>query len=389
MPAELKPRIAVVVTTIGNGQFLEDYHAAACAEGVLDRLTMIVIPDRKTPPLLYARCQEFAAKGLNVICATMEGQQAFLKRVGFDSLVPFDSDNRRNIGYLMALATDAPVIISIDDDNYCRPGERFFAEHSVVGAPRVTLPEVKSTDGWFNICSMLECEPSVVYPRGYPYRERHRASEILTTEATGKVAINAGLWLQEPDLDGMTWLVSPTRTHAMIKDSILLGRHVWSPINTQNTALHRDVMPSYYFARMNYPLAGMMSIDRYGDILSGYLSQACVKQMGEFIRVGTPLVDHRRNSHNYLKDATCEMGCVWLMEDLTAWLTGVSLSGSSYSENYQHLASQLDDEAERFTGFIWTEATRGYVHQLAHCMRKWTTACGVAASMRESVALAA
>jgi hypothetical protein len=97
--------------------------------------------------------------------------------------------------------------------------------------------------------------------------------------------------------------------------------------------------------------------------------------MGHRIRVGTPAVDHRRNSHNYMKDATCEMGGIWLMEDLTAWLTETKLSGSSYHEAYQSLASQLDDAAERFNGYIWTDATRGYIHQLAHCMRRWSGAC--------------
>jgi hypothetical protein len=140
---------------------------------------------------------------------------------------------------------------------------------------------------------------------------------------------------------------------------------------------------------MNYPLAGLMTIDRYGDILSGYLAQACVKHLGQFVRFGTPAVDHRRNAHNYLKDATCEMGCVWLMEDLTAWLTELKLSGTSYPEAYTCLSEELDAAAERFTGFIWTEATRGYLHQLAYCMRRWVAACGRAVDVSDSLAIAA
>jgi hypothetical protein len=155
----------------------------------------------------------------------------------------------------------------------------------------------------------------------------------------------------------------------------VLGDRAWSPINTQNTSLHRDVIVSYYFARMGYPLAGLVAIDRYGDILSGYLAQACVRHVGHRIRVGTPAVDHRRNSHHYMRDATHEMGCVWLMEDLTEWLTELKLTGSTYQETYLSLASQLDDAAEKFNGYIWNDATRGYVHQLAYCMRRWATTC--------------
>jgi hypothetical protein len=174
----------------------------------------------------------------------------------------------------------------------------------------------------------------------------------------------------------MTWLVSPARSASLSgKPGVLLGERAWSPINTQNTSLHRDLLVTYYFAKMGYPLAGLVAIDRYGDILSGYLCQAVVRHMKDGIRVGTPAVDHRRNSHNYMRDATHEMGCVWLMEDLTTWLSELKLVGTTYADAYLSLASQLDDAAEKFTGYIWNEATRGYLHQLAYCMRRWTSAC--------------
>jgi hypothetical protein len=221
----------------------------------------------------------------------------------------------------------------------------------------------------------MHVEPQNVYARGFPYAKRHVHPEITSQIETGSVRLNAGLWLGEPDLDAMTWLISPARSTALKSGSVLLGKNAWSPINTQNTALHRDLLVTYYFARMGYPLGNLGAIDRYGDILSGYLCQACVRHMGDRIRVGTPLVDHRRNSHNYMRDATHEMGCVWLMEDLTAWLKELKLTGSTYRETYLSLASELDDAAERFSGFIWNDAARGYLHSLAYCMRTWITAC--------------
>ncbi|MGH7178055.1 MAG: hypothetical protein ACREJC_11800, partial [Tepidisphaeraceae bacterium] len=266
-------------------------------------------------------------------------------------------------------------VISIDDDNFYRPADPFFTEHAVVAADHVTAMCVNSSDSWFNICRLLETQPSNVYPRGFPYSRRHQASELSQTTETSRVRINAGLWLGEPDLDAMTWLVSPARSTRPRSSSVVLGDRAWSPINTQNTALHREVIVSYYFAKMGQPLPGVGSIDRYGDILSGYFAQACVRYRGDRIRVGTPLVDHRRNAHNYLRDATAEMGCVWLMEDLCPWLLNLKLQGASYSEAYLSLAGALDDAAGKFTGFIWTDALRAYVHDLAHCMRRWTGAC--------------
>jgi hypothetical protein len=370
------PSIAVVVTTIGKGDFLADYHAAVSEEQAADRVEFIVIPDRKSPPELYKRCAEYGARGLKIRCPSLDEQDEFLAKLSLTGFIPYNSDNRRNIGYLMALESGAEVCISIDDDNYARPGEQFFAEHSVVASKQpVEAPVVNSSNGWLNICRLMEVDPPNVYPRGFPYKHRHQHSEITEKTGTGTVFLNAGLWLGEPDLDAMTWLISPARSTRIKHASVILGDRAWSPINTQNTSLHRDVLVSYYFARMNYPLAGLCAIDRYGDILSGYLAQACIRHMGHRIRVGTPAVDHRRNSHNYLRDATHEMGCVWLMEDLTEWLTELKLTGSTYHETYLSLASQLDDAAERFNGYIWNEATRGYVHQLAYCMRRWAATC--------------
>ncbi|MBV8780780.1 MAG: hypothetical protein JO353_05220 [Phycisphaerae bacterium] len=370
-----KSSIAVVVTTIGRGDFLADYFTGASAEHVLDRTRFIVIPDRKSPPELFDRCAEFTTRGMHIICPTLNEQDAYLAKLNLSGFIPYDSDNRRNIGYLMALEGGSETIISIDDDNYCRRGESFFADHSVVSAGPITAPCVNSSDGWFTICQLMDVQPRMVYPRGFPYARRHATPEITQKAETGRVKLNAGLWLGEPDLDAMTWLVSPVRSTRMNTDSILLGDNAWTPINTQNTALHRDLIVSYYFAKMGYPLGNLGAIDRYGDILSGYLCQATVRHMGDRIRVGTPLVDHRRNSHNYLRDATYEMGCVWLMEDLTAWLKDVKFSGSNYAQSYLSLAAALDEAAERFTGFIWNEAARGYIHSLAYCMRTWTAAC--------------
>jgi hypothetical protein len=370
------PSIAVVVTTIGRGEFLADYSAAVTEEHAADRVEFIVIPDRKSPPELFQRCGEHASRGVKVRCPSIEEQDRYLAKLDLSGFIPYDSDNRRNIGYLMALESGAEVCISIDDDNYARRGERFFAEHSIVASKRPSeAPTVNSSNGWFNICRLMEVDPPNVYPRGFPYKHRHHQPEITEKKVAGTVSLNAGLWLGEPDLDAMTWLVSPARSKRISHASVVLGDRAWSPINTQNTALHRDLIVTYYFARMGYPLAGLVAIDRYGDILSGYLAQACVRHMGDRIRVGTPAVDHRRNSHNYLRDATHEMGCVWLMEDLTDWLTELKLCGSTYHDAYLSLAAALDDAAEKFNGYIWNNATRGYVHQLAYCMRRWAGTC--------------
>jgi hypothetical protein len=372
------PTGSIVLTTIYESSILAEYHSSLEKYGHLESVGAIVIPDKKTPRAVFEQCAELRRRGWNVQCPSLEEQEEYLGRLGgFKHLVPYNSDNRRNIGFLMALEQQADYLISIDDDNFPLPDSDFVREHAVVCADEAEFTVVESDSGWFNICEMLCLEPDVrVYPRGFPYNQRHKQDRPERNRQRAVVRMNAGLWLSEPDLDAMTWLIAPVRATDAQPESVVLGRSVWSPINTQNTSLHRDVIPSYYFVRMNYPMAGM-PIDRYGDIFSGYFSQACVRHIGHSIRVGSPVANHLRNSHNYMADVTKELACIWTLEDVTGWLQNLKLDGARYSETYLSLSEAIDDAVEKFTGFIWTDTTRGYFHQTAYCMRKWVEACRV------------
>jgi hypothetical protein len=354
---------------------LEGYFENFQRFGHLEDVDVFAIPDRKTPPAAYARCQALKRRGMKISCPTLDEQEDFLRRVGFlPHLVPYDSDNRRNVGYLMALESGNEFVISIDDDNYCRSDEDLFLAHAVV-CERDHSSQIVSTDtGWFNICNLLQLDcPGITYPRGFPYFARHKEEHVSFTFGQVNVHINAGLWLLDPDLDAITWLVAPARAVAFNNESLILGQRTWSPINTQNTALRRDVVSAYYFVKMGYPLAGMF-IDRYGDIFSGYFSQACVRHMGGAVRVGTPVAEHKRNSHNFMKDAENEWPCIMVLEDLLPWLVEAKLEGKTYPETYMSLSYAVQDAVEQMRGKVWTEATRGYFHQMAFCMREWTKA---------------
>lgn len=367
---------AIVLTTIAEPVVLDEYRANLQSCGHLDQVTVYVIPDRKTPSEAFERCQQLQRQGLKVVFPDFEAQDAFLRKVGFPpALVPYNSDNRRNIGYLMALGGDHDFLISIDDDNYSGTAGDYFAEHSVVCGERAEVCCVNSDSGWFNICDLMEMQPAGnAYARGFPYFAKHKTPAVTETLDLSTVRMNAGLWLSEPDMDGISWLVNPVKALSFRGKSVVLGPHTWSPINTQNTALERSVIASYYFVRMGYPLNGL-PIDRYGDIFSGYFSQACVRHLGHSVRVGTPVADHRRNSHNYLRDATNEMFCIWLLEDLLQWLPSQALDGNTYAETYTSLSHLLEEAVFQFQGFIWNDASRAYFSQMAFCMRKWAEVC--------------
>jgi hypothetical protein len=275
----------------------------------------------------------------------------------------------------MAYAAGTDFLVSIDDDNYCQPNEDFLTEHSVVCQGSSLRTVTESATGFLNICDLLEMEePRPAYARGFPYGFRHRDEKPQREERNVAVHINAGLWVLDPDVDGITWLVAKPRVKDFKGESLALGPRTWSPINSQNTALARDAIPSYYFMRMGYPIGGM-PIDRYGDIFSGYFVQACAKHLGACIRAGSPIAEHKRNTHNYMRDATNEWACILALEDLLPWLTEQRLSGNSYRECFRSLSLAIEDAVETFGEPVWTDVTRGYFHQMAYHMRAWLKAC--------------
>src|SRR6266498_2433082 len=98
-------RAAIVVTTIFEPTFIEGYVENLRRFG-REEVDLIVIVDRKTPPSVAERCAHYG-----LICPTLAEQETFLVR--FPSLagrIPYDSDNRRNVGFLMALDRGAELL---------------------------------------------------------------------------------------------------------------------------------------------------------------------------------------------------------------------------------------------------------------------------------------
>lgn len=367
-------RAAIVCTTIFEPKFLDGYLRNLDVYGRRDSVDIIVIIDRKTPPTVAAACSEAERAGFRVACPTLDEQEAFLAK--FPSMrdrIPYNTDNRRNVGFLMALDIGADLLISIDDDNYCLGDSDFVGEHAIAGDEAEVI-ESESSDGWFNIGALLTHATSDdIYPRGFPYFARKRARELTTTSRRGRVALNAGLWLTDPDVDAISRIAIAPRVTAADAGPHFLGPRTWSPINTQNTGIARDAIAAYYYVRMGFNVGGL-SIDRFGDILSGYFCQACVKARGEAIRIGSPIADHRRTPHNLFKDLYHELAGVVLIDDLLPWLLELKLSGSSYAELYAHLADELDARKDAYRGFIWDQGGGGFLRETAEHMRAWLEA---------------
>ena len=314
---------------------------------------VFLIPDMKTP-------RQRPDKRIQV--TEIAEQEEFLRKVGFDpDDIPKNSDNRRNVGYLMALASGAEIIVSIDDDNYCLPGTDFIGQHKAGLDGQQTITRVSG--GWYNNCNLLRplsrngiAITTGIYPRGFPYYARNGQRTYHISKRGTQPAINSGLWIGEPDLDALTWLSLPYRSKSAL-GSVVLSSGTWCPINSQNTAIHRWVMPSYYFVRMEEP------IDRFGDILQGYFAEKCAKHLGYSVRFGTPFVRHKRNSHNYLKDLLAEMHGIAMLEELLPALIEHELEGKTFPEAYLSLADFLDRQPHPF------------YRRTSRLMRQWVKSC--------------
>jgi len=343
-------KAAVVCTSIGDGSFVKPYAEALRDSGA----TMIVIPDKKSPAPLYEACGQARHDGLQIWCPPPEVQDQFLERIGAPpGLFPWNTDHRRNVGYLMACESGAEVIISVDDDNL--PGDGWLAEHeAALGAHAARA----ATGLFWNPCDQLICtELRRPWPRGFPYSSR-KAGQITLAGTDADVAINEGLWIGDPDVDAITRLALGLESKELIS-SVVLGPETWAPVNSQNTAIRREVLPAYYFFRSG----------RFGDIYQGYLAEACAKAMGHTVRFGTPAADCSvRNDHDLLHDLQLELPDIVRMDDWLEWLTSAKPATTSYADAYQSLAFSMEEWA----------AGRGERHQLqwmAGQMRMWLKLC--------------
>ena len=283
----------IVTTTINVPSALEKYAQNARFYGHSD-LSFVVIGDKKTPAETRTFCNSLSARHFPCTYLGIEDQRSYLERYpALWTHLPFHSIQRRNIGFLKAWEDGAQTIITIDDDNWMLNHD-FVRLHGLVGETP-ELPAFETSSGWFNVCSTLdEASNTPFYHRGFPRGERWKESETFTSVAPIKrrVAVNAGLWLDDPDIDAMTRMERPISVRGMRASAparFALQPGTWSPFNSQNTFLSRDVLKDYFLL----PFCGRMD-----DIWAAYYLQA----KGRRVVFGPPSVYQKRNVHDLVRD---------------------------------------------------------------------------------------
>ena len=356
-------KTTIVTTTINIPVLLLRYAQNAKYYGH-SNVDFVVIGDRKSPADTADFCKQVEQ---HYACAYLDiaAQKKYLDR--FPALwehLRFDSIQRRNIGILLAYEKGADLVITIDDDNFVMDQD-FVGLHRRAGMIR-ELPCYGSTSGFLNVCSFLEADHGVqFYHRGFPQKMRwNEPSQFISVQRSmRRVAVNAGFWLDNPDIDALTRMERQPVVRGLKANwsgNIALQPGTWSPFNSQNTALMRDVVPAYFLS----PYIG-----RYDDIWASYIVARIAQHLGDVISFGEPLVRQERNPHDLWKDLDQERNGMIMTDDFCAALRSLTLKGSSYQECFAEIASGLP--AAWNPGPKWTESQKEWRSRLLEGLEIW------------------
>lgn len=368
----------IVFTTIHEPNLLMDFRDNIARHGHLEDTICWVVGDHKTPSSCQALCEKASNAGLETRYLDIPQQDTWGSEfTDIYSRIPYNNETRRNIGFLNALEDGCERLISIDDDNFPTEDD-FIGFHAQTGCT-YSGEVLSSSSSFHNICDTLVFNTEQrIFPRGYPFNLRQRTSDSRSFSASSGAVIGttSGLWLRDPDVDATTWInQSPQAAGYTGPDRFVLDNNTWSPINTQNTSVSRELIPAFLCIPMGTPVPGGR-IERYGDIWGGYFLQAAIQNTTYLTAYGRPLVEHRRNPHNYLDDLRHEF---WGMI-LTDWLL------TCLKEEFKPGARKLSDRVLELADFLeeisstrlpdWCpEEVQRFLQDTAATQRAWIRAC--------------
>jgi glycosyltransferase involved in cell wall biosynthesis len=369
-------RFAIVMTTINVPHLIPDYLENFRRNG-WEHAEIIVVGDVNTPPEAEAFCRSLEGADRVDYWSPARQQELLREFPRLGALLPWRSIQRRNLGYLVAYRRGAEVIVSMDDDNFLHEPDH-LAGHALVGET-AEVRCVSSSTGFWNVCSLLVTEPPRrFYHRGFPLSRRWAPSSERHRVRTARVAVNAGLWLGDADVDTITRVEEPFQVTALAGDREPVGLDAGtvSPFNSQNTAAVRDLLPFLYLVVAGGSLRGHRSTFanfRYDDIWMSYLAQPAIDRMGDVVTFGRPLVVQRRNPHDLLADLDRELVPMFLTEQLVEMLREIQLEERSYLALYHELIEALRAEVSRRPSLDARE--RAFLLEVVGGMEIWAEVC--------------
>lgn len=296
--------------------------------------------DRKSPDLEITRMLEDVPNHMYFV-ADWPNQWKCSKLIGENTLA------KRNIAFLEALKWGADIIVAWDTDNYSI-NERYFSDfkdlfevapYKVVdglicpeGTPAKFNGIVASgKEGWFDAGAYLR--PPAKH-RGFPIQRKHQP--VYNTITDAKVGIAAGLILNDPDVDATTRIVQAPESQevSLLMDAgVVVDLHTWTTVNTQNTAVVRDLIPAWFIGP---------GLERMDDIYAGMIVQRVGRERGYHVHVGQPFALQQRHPHDIIKDLRAEIEGYERVVQLAELLDSIMLVGKNTIDDTRKIYATLD-----------------------------------------------
>jgi len=229
---------------------------------------------------------------------------------------PYNSYQRKNIGYLYAISKGAEIIAETDDDNYPLSDWAKNIEFTPKKTKLVLEPKI------FNVYTEFTKEK--IWPRGFPLELILENKEKKITQIQNPlVGIWQGLVNNEPDVDAIYRLTLNKTINFSKNEPIVLSKGVFCPFNSQNTIWKKEFFPYMYL-----PISVTF---RMTDILRGYVAQRCLWEHESFLGFTGPTMIQERNPHNLIEDFKSEIPCYTFSLKIIEILSNLKLSNDHYN----------------------------------------------------------
>lgn len=243
-------------------------------------------------------------------------------------IIGWNTISRRSIGIVEAYKRGAEIIATVDDDNI--PYDDWSDDLYVGQTKRIDI----------FVCDLPVFDPLSVtehkhlWHRGFPIEYLHQRfnGQWEGTEKR-KVKVQADLWNGDPDIDAICRITyAPEVEFRHIEP--YGARDAFSPFNSQNTFLSREVIPDY----MLFPHTGRMD-----DIWASYVLESRHPNSVIYNRAS---VYQKRNPHDLTVDMQNEM----LGYKFTKKLIDKLYSGSDYRELLPEAAKPFEEAYRKALG---------------------------------------
>ncbi len=307
-------RIALCTTTIHVP------HALKLMRKCSPDIRFFVASDRNTPKEAYELVLSLGEN--STVCLPESGHKwKCSEAIGWNTLA------RRNIAFLEALKWGADVIYSWDDDNIPTSLYHFvpFDGPWIFDGIKVT-----GTDGWFDPGTLLI--PATRH-RGFPYGKPVSKTAHPVTNA--KVGVAAGLVIGDGDADATTQIEHKPdigQVHILGSTGVVVDNHVWTVWNSQNTAVIRELIPSWFMGP---------GLGRHDDIFAALVVQRVMRERGYHVHFGPPFCLHERNKHDLLVDLRAEIDGMSNVVRMAELLDHVVLAGKNVTDDTRVIYNQL------------------------------------------------